>query len=83
VERSRRVREWTIHAERSSAPARGTVVCIADGGCWPSFDRLPGAGVDEAVLVGVDDYLYPVAEAQLGERAGYMGFHGGFADDEC
>src|ERR1019366_6756452 len=40
------------------------------------------AGLDEAVLVGEDDDLDPVAQAQLGEDARDMGLRGCLADHE-
>lgn len=37
---------------------------------------------DEAGLVGEDDRLGPVSEGELGEDAGDVGLHGGFAEGQ-
>jgi hypothetical protein len=44
--------------------------------------RVRFARLDDAGLVGQDDGLDPVAQAELGEQVADVGFHGGVADEE-
>ena len=54
------------------------------GSEWPLCricGRRPGG--DQPGLVGEDDRLDPVAEAELAEQAGDVAFDGGFADEQA
>ena len=58
--------------------------CFAPTGSeWP-LCRICGwrPGGDQPGLVGEDDRLDPVAEAELAEQAGDVAFDGGFADEQ-
>src|SRR5215469_10610379 len=62
---------------RAGAPASmGRVVC---SGAGPSGE---GAGADQAVLVGVDDGLDPVTQAEFGQDAADVGLDGCLGQEE-
>ena len=71
-------------------PLPPVVVAGGPAGASDHFLRLtalggsgPGSAVGyQAVFVGEDDRLDPVAESEFGEHRGDVGLYGGFADEE-